>query len=138
MNKKVTFTDAKVGDRVWSLTEGWGTIIERLLFRTEYPLTVEFENGELKTYTLWGLLQIDDLNPTLFWDEVKFEIPVKPLPDLEIDTKVLVWACSSESKVKRHFSHFENGALRAFDRGHTSWTGRHTSAWPNWECVNED
>ena len=24
--KKVTFTDAKVGDRVWSLTQGWGAV----------------------------------------------------------------------------------------------------------------
>ena len=133
--KKVTFTDAKVGDRVWSLTEGWGTVTARFRSYTEYPLTVEFENGEHKTYTLWGRFRIKDKNPTLFWDEVKIETPVKPLPQLEVDAKVLVWGCSCESKVKRHFSHFKNGELRAFDRGHTSWTGRHTSAWPNWELA---
>lgn len=132
MNKKVTFSDAKVGERVWSLTEGWGTIIERSRPYTRYPLTVKFENIT-HSYTLWGRFRTSDHNPTLFWDEVRFEIPEKPLPQLEVDAKVLVWGCSCESRVKRHFSHFENGALRAFDRGHTSWTGGHTSAWPNWE-----
>lgn len=135
MNKKVTFTDAKVGDRVWSLTEGWGVIRNHYAPHTAYPLAVEFENWAYRTYTLCGRYQVKDLNPTLFWDEVNFETPEKPKPQLEVDAKVLVWACSSESKVKRHFSHFENGALRAFDRGHTSWTGRHTTAWPHWELA---
>ena len=133
--KRVTFSDAKEGDRVWSLTEGWGTIIDHFLSRTEYPLTVEFENGELKTYTLWGRFRVKDLNPTLFWDEVKFEVPEKPLPKLEVDTKVLVWCKGDELKLKRHFSHFKNGDCHTFDGGRTSWTGGSTSAWDNWELA---
>ena len=136
--KKVTFTDAKAGDRVWSITEGWGVVKKRTSPHDPYPLVVEFENGTHIIYTLWGRRYNSDLNPTLFWDEVKIEAPEKPMPELQVDTKVIVWGCSYDSRVKRHFSHFENGTLRAFDRGQTSWTGIHTSAWPNWECVNED
>ena len=133
--KKVTFSDAKAGDKVWSLTEGWGTILERFRSRAEYPLVVGFENREQKTYTLWGQLHFKDLNPTLFWDEVKIETPVKPLPHLEVDTNVLVWSNTDELKLKRHFSHFKNGDCHTFDGGHTSWTGGSTSPWDHWELA---
>lgn len=137
MNKKVTFSDAKVGDRVWSLTEGWGTITARLTTYSTYPLSVEFENGAYRTYTLWGLLLFTDLNPTLFWDEVKIEAP---LPQLEVDAKVIVWDQDGR-KYKRHFSHFdEEGRLFAFSLGHTSFTSECSpevwvTKWDNWELV---
>ena len=134
MNKKVTFTDAKVGDRVWSLTEGWGTVRNRLSPYTHYPLAVMFDNGAYRTYTLWGRLYIDDLNPTLFWDEVKIEAPEKPLPQLEVDAKVLVWV-GLERKYKRHFSHFRDGEIHVFDAGQSSWTGECTTGWDNWEVA---
>ena len=132
-----TFETAKVGDRVWCIRSGWGTIIDRFRSRAEYPLVVEFDNREQKTYTLWGLLHYKDLNPTLFWDEVKFEIPEKPLPQLEVDTKVLVWVSPVE-KLKRHFSHFENGLIAVYEQGRTSFTtcdGRNVTCWPNWELA---
>src|SRR5678815_4257450 len=68
MNKKVTFTDAKVGDRVWSITNGWGVVKERRSPHYQYPLNIEFEGGSCRLYTLWGRLHIEDQNPTLFWD----------------------------------------------------------------------
>ncbi|HUH58245.1 MAG TPA: hypothetical protein VL020_07035 [Pseudomonadales bacterium] len=135
--KKVTFSDAKAGDRVWSLTEGWGTILERFRSRAEYPLVVEFDNRSQKTYTLWGLLHYKDLNPALFWDEVKIETPEKPLPALEVDTKVLVWV-DPEQKYKRHFSNFKNGQIYTFSRGRTSFTKLYDDSvieWPNWELA---
>lgn len=138
--KKVTFSDAKVGDRVWSLTEGWGTVRNRFRNYTEYPLTVEFENGEYKSYTLWGRFRTKDLSPTLFWDEVMIETPEKPLPQLEVDAKVLVWDQDGK-KYNRHFSHFdEDGRLFAFNLGHTSFTSEANpevwvTAWDSWELV---
>ena len=133
--KKVTFSDAKAGDRVWSLIEGWGVVTARFRSHSPYPLNVEFDNCTSRTYTLWGLLHHKDCGPTLFWDVIQIEIPVKPVPALKVDTKVWVWDASYDSKVKRHFSHFENGTLHAFGRGRTSWTGEHTSAWPHWELA---
>lgn len=140
MNKKVTFTDAKVGDRVWSLTNGWGVIKERRSPHYHYPLTVEFDNGEYETYTLWGLSKIDDMNPTLFWDEIVIEIPEKPLPQLEVDAKVLVWGPDGRKR-NRHFSHFdEEGRLFAFSNGQSSFTNECSlengvTAWDKWELA---
>ena len=137
MNKKVTFTDAKVGDRVWSLTEGWGVIRNHYAPHTAYPLAVEFENWAYRTYMLCGPYQVKDLNPTLFWDEVKFETPEKPKPQLEVDAKVLVWN-NPEKKNKRHFSHFSNGQIYTFDSGSTSFSrlqSNSVTGWPHWELA---
>lgn len=137
MNKKATFTDAKVGDRVWSLTEGWGAISKRFPPYTHYRLEVEFENSGHRTYTLCGRYHTSDLNPTLFWDEVQFDAP---LPQLEVDAKVIVWDTGGR-KYKRHFSHFdEEGRLFAFSLGQTSFTSESNpeiwvTAWDNWEVI---
>lgn len=137
MNKNVTFTDAKVGDRVWSLTEGWGTIIDRFSLYIYYPVAVEFDNGAYRTYTLLGRLYISDHRPTLFWNEVKFDTPEKPLPQLEVDAKVLVWN-NPNQKHRRHFSHFSNGRIYTFDSGSTSFTRLHAGSitcWTHWELA---
>ena len=133
-----TFEDAKIGDKVWSLTEGWGTIIDRFRSRAEYPLVVEFENREQKTYTLWGLLHYKDLNPTLFWDEIKIEAPQKPLPDLEVDAKVLVWDSKRELARTAHFCCFEDGKIYTYRSGRTSFTKvsrDHLDGWNYWEIA---
>ena len=129
--KKVTFSDAKVGDRVWSLTEGWGVIINRYAPHAQYPLVVKFGGEHLRRYTLWGLLNFNDRNPTLFWDEVVIEAPTKPLPELEVDAKVLVWN-DPKQKHKRHFSHFRDGVIWTFDAGHTSFTRLHKNSMTHW------
>ena len=137
--KKVTFADAKVGDRVWSLTDGWGVVI-RLAPRYKYSLLVRFENGADRSYTLWGRYQVSDHSPTLFWDEVKLEIPEKPLPQLEVDAKVIVWDQEGK-KYRRHFSHFDDeGRIFTFNYGHTSFTSESSpevwvTAWENWELA---
>ena len=62
----------------------------------------------------------------------------KPMPSLAVDAKVLVWGDGHPRKLARHFSHFENGKIRTFDSGLTSWTSRlrpGTSAWDNWELA---
>ena len=136
--KKVTFTDAKVGDRVWSITGGWGVIKNRYEDYRQYRLNVEFEDGSCRLYTLWGLYDVKDLNPTLFWNEIQFGIPEAPLPQLEVDAKVIVWDQDGK-KYKRHFSHFdEEGRMFAFNYGHTSFTSESSpevwiTKWDKWE-----
>lgn len=138
--KKVTLSDAKVGDSVWSIREGWGKVKARLTLYTPYPLSIEFENGTCRAYTLWGLYNITDRNPTLFWDEIQFETPEKPLPQLEVDAKVIVWD-QGEPKYKRHFSHFdEEGRLFAFNDGRTGFTSEDSpeagvTHWGKWEVA---
>lgn len=64
----------------------------------------------------------------------------KPMPKLSVDAKVLVWGDGQgpTRKLARHFSHFENGKIRTFDAGLTSWTSRlrpETSEWDHWELA---
>ena len=84
------FKNAKVGDKVWDFVMGWGKIVS-IKKNKSYPIKVKF-NNTCDTYTLDGKLDKSSKNPSLFWNE--FEIPEeackKPLPDLEIDTKILV------------------------------------------------
>ena len=129
-----TFETSKVGDRVWCIHSGWGEI-RGTQWTDRYPISVYFPNGEFKTYTVDGLYTVDDITQTLFWDEVVIQAPVKPMPDLEVDTKVLVWF-HPEQKHSRHFSHFSDGKIYTFDRGRTSFTIPHDdyiTGWDNWE-----
>lgn len=74
------FESAVVGDRVWSMLNGWGTILyfgEKLNW-----FAVGFDderNREEDTqYYLDGKRSVDDICPTLFWSEVQITIPSKP------------------------------------------------------------
>lgn len=68
-------------------------------------------------------------------DEILIEAPVKPMPSLVVDAKILVWDVPEE-KHKRHFSHFdEYGYIYTFTDGKTSLTSRGTevSKWLDWD-----
>lgn len=132
------FKDAKVGDRVWNLANGFGKIVE-IYPKAKFSLVVEFHGVARKTFNYDGREFNTDTNPTLFFDEIKFEIPKKPLPKLEVDTKVIVWDNhGSSNKFKRYFSHFnEDGRIAVFINGTTSWSNRggHVSSYNNWKLV---
>ena len=129
-----TFETAKVGDRVWSLGMGWGEIRDTS-HSARYPIHVCFQNGDYETYTLGGFYDDKDKTQYLFWDEIVIEAPVKPMPVLQVDAKVLVWDVP-EIKHKRHFSHFDaHGYIYTFTDGKTSFTSRSTevSKWLDWD-----
>lgn len=129
------FKDAKVGDKVWSIRHGWMKILD-IQPCERYPIKVGFD-APVSTFTFEGKVMAEDLNSSLFWDEIKFEIPPKPLPKLEVDTKVLVWN-NRARKVKSHFSHFEDGKIMVFGNGTTSWSTNVTSyPFDNWELYDE-
>lgn len=132
----MTFETAKIGDRVWSLTKGWGEII-RIDYDSVYPLSVKYDSGGIVTFTFGGYLFIDGAIQSLFWDEVVIEAPAKPLPDLQVDAKVVVW--NHGQKHNMHFSHFAEvrGIVRmfTFDSGKTSFTTQETSSWGSYEVM---
>jgi hypothetical protein len=70
------FSNAKVGDKVWDFTYGWGKIYN-IDLNSDYPIKVERLNEMDESYTFDGKLG-DEEAPTLFWDEIKYEIPTKP------------------------------------------------------------
>ena len=71
------FKGAKGGDRVWSFVYGWGTITSITCGRS-YPLSIRFDNGCSESYTFEGKRINAEANRTLFWNEIKFEVPPKP------------------------------------------------------------
>ena len=71
------FKDAKVGDRVYCLKNGWGSIISSGAGRI-HPLYVEFDGGDCDNYTLNGEQNIEDRRPTLYWGEPQIIAPPKP------------------------------------------------------------
>ena len=132
-----TFETAKVGDRVWSIKEGWGEIIE-IDYDSDYSLSVKYDISGTDTFTFGGYESIADPMRTLFWDEVVIEAPQKPLPDLKVDAKVLVWDSKRELARTAHFCCFEDGKIYTYRSGRTSFTKvsrDHLDGWNYWELA---
>ena len=130
-----TFENAKVGDRVYHYKYGWSTITN-IKKESNYPITIDYDFS----FTYAGFADKSDKNRTLFWDEVIITPPGKPLPKLEVDTKVLVWDSEKKVKLHRHFSHFEkNGKIVTFAEGRTSWSQGDKSVvdWEYWELAKD-
>ena len=127
------FSNAKIGDKLWSFRYGWGEVFD-IIYNTQYPINIRFGRGTC-TYTTLGKSYAGDLLPDLYYDEIKFEIPKKPLPKLAVDTKVIV-----DDLYKRHFSHFNaDGIICTFTSGKTSWSsGGSTEPWDTWELAEEE
>ena len=126
-----TFETAKVGDRVWCLLHGWHPIIDTQ-HNANYPILTR--KG---SYTIDGR-NYSNNGRTLFWDEVVITPPPKPLPKLEVDTKVLVWDNEDKLVRKRYFSHFDNtNNIHVFAQGATSWTKDLTTKYSNWKLAED-
>ena len=126
-----TFETAQVGDRVRCLLHGWHPIIGTQ-HNVNYPILTR--KG---SYTIDGRNYFNN-GRTLFWDEVVITPPPKPLPKLEVDTKVLVWDNEDKLVRKRYFSHFDdNNNIHVFAQGATSWTKDLTTKYSNWELAKD-
>lgn len=77
------FRTAKVGDKVWCVKFGWG-VIARINDEEIYGIRVEYIDTKGMTqcysFTLDGKDYPSDVNPILFWNEIK-------LPTTEEDKK---------------------------------------------------
>lgn len=116
----------KVGDKVWDSRVGWSGV-KRICVNDKYPIETEYA-----TYKENGFRFSKDTYPSLFWKEQNFDLS-KPLPDLKVDDKVIVWE-NKGGELHRHFCKFDsNGDIVTFNYGQTSWTNfNKTSAWQNW------
>jgi hypothetical protein len=72
-----TFETAKIGNRVFSHTFGWGVIYE-VDKCSDYPIQVEFDTVN-RSFTTEGFYHKDKPIQCLFWYECTIEAPVKPL-----------------------------------------------------------
>ena len=100
-----------------------------------FQLQVLMDSGVTMLYTDTGYEDYTDIIPSLFWNEIKYKIPIPTLP---VDTKLLVWN-DTDVMWHRHFSHFdkENNCW-CFDYGKTSFTTDCTSCWDNWKLYKEE
>ena len=131
-----TFETAIVGDEVFDIKHGWG-LVSKIYPKNMRPLTVQFSKYD-RSYMFSGKYSETDKNQVLFWDEVIITPPEKPLPKLEVDTKVLVWGSYSHINHKRYFSHFDsNSTIHVFNNGTTSWTNTQTVEYRNWELAKD-
>ena len=131
-----TFETAQVGDRVYHYRHGWSTITD-IKKESYYPIIIDYD---FFSFTYEGFADKSDKNRILFWDEVIITPPEKPLPKLEVDTKVLVWHRHYHTKERRYFSHFEkNGKIATFSEGRTSWSMNNTPSivWNYWELAKD-
>ena len=127
-----TFEDAKVGDKVWDLFHNRWSTIGAIVEEDNFPIKTE-----ITSYTMKGST-IKNGGRTLFWDEVIITPPEKPLPKLEVDTKVLVWDNSNCIKRKGHFSHFdEKGKMHVFASGTTSWSHKEIVPYNYWKLAKD-
>lgn len=77
--KTTTFEYAKVGDKVWDFNYGWGTVRGTLTtHKSRTYIEVVFTSCE-EYYTPDGVCSSISGTPTLFWDEIKFKVPKRPV-----------------------------------------------------------
>jgi hypothetical protein len=75
-----TFETAKIGDKVYSTTFGWGEI-ERIGTGNNHPINVRFaHDNSVSSFTVEGYYRADLPRQSLFWGEVSIEAPPKPVP----------------------------------------------------------
>lgn len=73
-----TFESAHLGDRVWSITKGWGEIVG-IDKNAGYPLQVKWDSAGIDTFTFDGHLVRTHTTRTLFWDDaIPIIAPTKP------------------------------------------------------------
>ena len=138
------FSKAKVGDRVFSVRRGWGTI-ERVEPNCPFELIygcVTDADDCVFWFTVNGKEGRSDLLPSVFWGEPKFEIPERPIPELEVDTKVLVRMSEDDPWVNRYFHSFdEEGKLCTWAGGSTKYSAANPNyfiSWNFWKLYDEE
>jgi hypothetical protein len=133
----------KVGDKVVDVLRGKGMVF-KIKNERHYPITVRFGKCVRHyTYTLDGMYNTDHIYPSLFHDN-NYKSPScdepKRLPELKVDTKVLVKSQFITDYERRYFSHFdENGNLCCFMQGCDSWSSkdRKTTKWEKWKLADD-
>lgn len=108
------FSDAKVGDRVWSIKDGWGKIYQ-IDHPIGFPIAVDFENESSRVFTTEGKETNDNLNPTLFWDEVKIVPPERPKERCE--------ACEIKERVEDRGGLLKEALFFLLNQHHTCGQG---------------
>lgn len=138
MKNTTTFENAKVNDKIWSIEYRRWFTITRI-----HNNCITISDDDFTTYCNFdgSRYNTNDKFQSYFWDEIEIIAPVKPLPKLKVDTKVIVWNDNTSRKHNAYFSHFnDKGRICTFIDGRTSWStgGSYIPSWDFWELAEED
>ena len=132
---KEVFKKEHIGMTVYHVIHGKGKIVD---FQSDekYPLKIKFSE-EYECFLPDGREFMHNRNPSLSFKE--YHLPVgwdkPPLPDLPIDTPILVWDAISAKKI-RYFAGFtDDGKVLAFKDGVSSNYTSIKIEWDNWELA---
>lgn len=129
----IDFTKLLVGSRVWSINFGWGSI-QKFQDGT-YPIVVSF-GDRTESYTKNGKWVLTAINPAIFINE--FSVPSEVMTPIDVDTKILVKDKYERCWKKRYFAKMDNGRVRAFANGATSFSAEgETILWDEWKYPDE-
>lgn len=114
---KSDLSKVKVGDKIWTIQNGWTEVIQ-INEETDYPIGTEEDS-----YTLDGKNTIFEKHPSAF-----LEYPFKEQP-IEKDT--LVWFRDNEDEFWKfgYYSHFENGKHFCFIYSKKSTETEQLTSW---------
>jgi len=135
----VDFTKVPIGTKVESVY-GAGKVVGIDLSDPVYPVEVSLDNGKSETFTGEGRYYTLHVHPTLFLAPFEWptqEQPEPPLPDLPVDTPIMVRNHEYESWGHRHFAAWKYGKVTTFTGGRTSFTENVTIDWEQWRLPTE-
>ncbi|MGL5099779.1 MAG: hypothetical protein ACRC6B_07105 [Fusobacteriaceae bacterium] len=92
----------KVNDRVYTVSNGWGTVISTTNHIGLYPVKVKYDKTRDEgNFTSEGRKLCDDIHPTLFFEEI-------PIPESALRPRIIV----SAKEVEYYQIVSENGEVR--------------------------
>ena len=131
----------QVGDKVFDMRFGHGVVTYVADAAATYPIAATFGTGDdtdTDTYTAKGKNITANVAPILYHKEpVIVDIEPERMPDLAVDTPVLVRLCNNKKWRKRHFYGWgKGGKCVAWGGGGTSWSTDAHSIWTEWKPVS--
>ena len=130
------FSKARVGDEIFSMRDGVVRIVEIDSSHATYPIRVEYGSclaPDTRWITVDGKQHANDRMPTYFWSKPEVIIPPRPLPELEVDTPVLVRDAEDYSWISAHFAGWEGSRIQTWGGGRTSHTTEVKHSWDQWK-----
>ncbi len=129
----IDFTKLPIGTRVFCTAFGWGNIDsivgDKIGKDANYPVGVRFRQiAPIQRFTPNGQAI---LNGPVCLALREYSVPDEcfetPLPDLPVDTPILVRLKFETKWKKRHFKEWYNGRPVVFCKGKTSWSSEDNS-----------
>jgi len=128
----------QVDDRVFDMQYGEGTVTESA-GTVSYPITVCFLDNRVETYTVEGRILNSFAMPTLYFEK-PYIVDTEPcrLPDLAVDTPVLVKHSACDKWRKRYFKCWFGGRCVTWDGGGTAWSAMTSTSWTRWKLPENE